>query len=48
MWHFCCSVDVVVIGCGQQHVVVVGRDGDVYSWGQGQRGQLGLGTEDCQ
>ncbi|KAK7492848.1 hypothetical protein BaRGS_00015986, partial [Batillaria attramentaria] len=44
------SVDVVVVTCGPRHVAVVGREGGVFCWGQGDRGQLGLGTEDshCQ
>ncbi|XP_018009884.1 serine/threonine-protein kinase Nek8-like [Hyalella azteca] len=42
------SVDVAGLSCGQQHVVVVGSEGDVYSWGKGQSGRLGQGNEeDC-
>ena len=42
------TVDVAAIACGHRHVVVVGGGGEVYSWGQGQGGQLGLGhEEDC-
>ncbi|XP_037090867.1 serine/threonine-protein kinase Nek8-like [Pollicipes pollicipes] len=42
------TVDVSAIACGRRHVVVVGGSGEVYSWGQGQGGQLGLGhEEDC-
>lgn len=42
------TVDVSAIACGPRHVVVVGGSGEVYSWGQGQGGQLGLGhEEDC-
>ncbi|XP_043239693.1 serine/threonine-protein kinase Nek8-like [Amphibalanus amphitrite] len=42
------TVDVAAIACGRRHVVVVGGGGEVYSWGQGQGGQLGLGhEEDC-
>ncbi|KAF2367178.1 Protein kinase domain [Trinorchestia longiramus] len=40
------SVDVAGLSCGQQHVVVVGSEGDVYSWGKGQGGRLGQGHED--
>merc|ERR1719336_3625503 len=40
------SVDVVGVGAGAEHVVVVGGQGDVYAWGRGQGGRLGLGTEE--
>ena len=42
------SVDVVSVGCGSEHVVVVGGRGDVYSWGRGQAGRLGLNSEEDQ
>ncbi|XP_012937764.1 uncharacterized protein LOC101851545 [Aplysia californica] len=42
------SVDVVAIACGLKHVVVLGRDGEVMSWGNGSHGQLGLGSEESQ
>ena len=42
------SVDVVDVGCGSEHVVVVGGRGDIYSWGRGQSGRLGLNSEDDQ
>ena len=42
------SVDVVDVGCGAEHVVVVGGRGDVYSWGRGQAGRLGLNSEEDQ
>ena len=33
---------------GPEHVVVVGGQGDVYAWGRGHKGRLGLGhEEDC-
>ncbi|CAL4067725.1 unnamed protein product, partial [Meganyctiphanes norvegica] len=42
------SVDVSEISCGSHHVVVVSGDGDVYTWGRGDGGRLGLGhEEDC-
>lgn len=42
------SVHVTAIACGQEHVVVVGSQGDVYSWGRGSEGRLGLDhEEDC-
>ena len=38
----------VAIACGNEHVVVVGEKGDVYAWGRGSGGRLGLGhEEDC-
>ncbi|XP_068168691.1 probable E3 ubiquitin-protein ligase HERC3 isoform X4 [Antennarius striatus] len=33
------------VACGSQHFVTLTRDGQVYTWGQGSRGQLGLGEE---
>ncbi|CAG0889811.1 unnamed protein product [Darwinula stevensoni] len=43
------SVDVNAVACGNKHVVIVGSEGDVYSWGKGEGGRLGLGHEDdCQ
>jgi alpha-tubulin suppressor-like RCC1 family protein len=42
------SVDVSAVACGPEHVVVVGGQGDVYAWGRGLKGRLGLGhEEDC-
>ena len=35
-----CIVDV---HCGESHTVALSRDGDVYTWGGGSMGQLGLG-----
>ncbi|CAH1787997.1 unnamed protein product [Owenia fusiformis] len=40
------SVDVVAVSCGPQHVVVVGSNGEIYSWGKGAHGRLGLGNEE--
>ncbi|KAK7101348.1 hypothetical protein V1264_024139 [Littorina saxatilis] len=42
------SVDVVAVSCGGHHMAVVEREGEVYCWGQGDKGQLGLGSEDNQ
>ena len=44
----CCSVDVRSIACGPHHVIAVGSDGDVYSWGRATDGCLGLGNDDNQ
>ncbi|XP_033116880.1 uncharacterized protein LOC117116878 isoform X2 [Anneissia japonica] len=40
------SVDVTSIDCGPHHVVAVGADGEVFSWGVGKDGRLGLGDEE--
>ncbi|XP_021355161.1 uncharacterized protein LOC110451456 [Mizuhopecten yessoensis] len=42
------SVDVISVACGPKHVVVVGSDGEIFSWGCGGDGRLGLGNEDNQ
>ncbi|XP_025077734.1 serine/threonine-protein kinase Nek9-like isoform X3 [Pomacea canaliculata] len=34
------------VSCGDSHVVVLTRYGDVYTWGNGELGKLGLGSED--
>lgn len=42
------SIDVSAVACGPEHVVVVSGKGDVYAWGKGEGGRLGLGNEeDC-
>eukprot|EP00094_Tigriopus_californicus_P004958 TCALIF_04774-PA protein Name:"Similar to nek8 Serine/threonine-protein kinase Nek8 (Danio rerio)" AED:0.11 eAED:0.12 QI:30/0.66/0.28/0.85/0.83/0.71/7/0/1060 len=42
------TIDVAAVACGPEHVVVVGGKGDVYAWGRGKNGRLGLGhEEDC-
>lgn len=40
------SVDVCAIGCGPHHVAVVSGEGEVYAWGRGDGGRLGLGHEE--
>uniref|UniRef100_A0A0G4HAM8 Uncharacterized protein n=1 Tax=Chromera velia CCMP2878 TaxID=1169474 RepID=A0A0G4HAM8_9ALVE len=35
----------VQVSCGYMHVLVLSMDGCVFSWGQGLRGQLGLGLD---
>ncbi|XP_053387860.1 uncharacterized protein LOC123541853 [Mercenaria mercenaria] len=44
------SVDVISVACGPSHVVVVGSEGEIFAWGQGADGRLGLGNEEnhCQ
>uniref|UniRef100_A0A3P9IZ44 non-specific serine/threonine protein kinase n=1 Tax=Oryzias latipes TaxID=8090 RepID=A0A3P9IZ44_ORYLA len=37
---------VQLVSCGDNHVVVLTRDKDIYSWGCGEYGRLGLESED--
>jgi len=39
------EVDVVNVACGSKHVVALCDDGQVFSWGCGVDGKLGLGSE---
>jgi alpha-tubulin suppressor-like RCC1 family protein len=34
----------IAVSCGTAHSVVITADGEVFSWGAGSDGQLGLGT----
>ncbi|CAL1543886.1 unnamed protein product, partial [Lymnaea stagnalis] len=34
------------VACGDAHVVALTRYGDIYTWGSGEYGKLGLGSED--
>jgi len=40
------DVDVASVACGPEHVVVVSGKGDVYAWGRGEGGRLGLDCEE--
>lgn len=40
------SVDVIYIDAGPNHVVAVGSDGEVFTWGHGGSGRLGHGREE--
>eukprot|EP00794_Sanderia_malayensis_P005950 gene5950-6640_t len=40
------NLKVLQVDCGDAHVVALADDGEVYTWGCGQYGRLGLGTED--
>lgn len=40
------NLRVLQVDCGDAHVVALANDGEVYTWGCGQYGRLGLGTED--
>ncbi|XP_041794818.1 probable E3 ubiquitin-protein ligase HERC4 isoform X2 [Chelmon rostratus] len=37
------NIPVSHVACGSQHSVALTKDGQVYTWGQDSRGQLGLG-----
>jgi len=45
---YCISVNVTSLAAGPQHVLAVGSEGQVFSWGQGAHGRLGLGTDSNQ
>ncbi|XP_025423778.1 serine/threonine-protein kinase Nek8 isoform X2 [Sipha flava] len=46
--EFLLKVDVVKISCGNHHVVALTNEGQLYAWGRGNYGQLGLGNlQDC-
>lgn len=38
-------LDVQHIACGQRHAVLVTKQGEIYSWGEEDRGRLGHGVE---
>jgi len=42
------NYDVLVVGCGENHVIVLMTDGSIFAWGLGQNGRLGLGNEENQ
>ncbi len=39
-------MDVIAIAAGPHHVVAVGSESEVFSWGRGEAGRLGLGNEE--
>lgn len=43
---FLAHCQVSQVSCGENHVVILTDDNQVYSWGCGEFGRLGLGTED--
>ncbi|XP_001946936.3 serine/threonine-protein kinase Nek8 [Acyrthosiphon pisum] len=45
---FLLKVDVVKISCGNYHLAALTNEGQLYTWGRGNHGQLGLGNlQDC-
>lgn len=38
--------EVTQISCGASHVIAVTNEHEVFSWGRGDNGRLGLGTQD--
>ena len=38
------DLDVYSLGLGRSHAALITADGDVYTWGKGDQGQLGLGS----
>uniref|UniRef100_A0A8C2PY68 non-specific serine/threonine protein kinase n=1 Tax=Cyprinus carpio TaxID=7962 RepID=A0A8C2PY68_CYPCA len=39
--------ELVQVSCGASHVLAVTSEREVFSWGRGDNGQLGLATQDC-
>jgi alpha-tubulin suppressor-like RCC1 family protein len=39
------GIEVTKVVCGNTHTLALTKDGDVYSWGFGTSGCLGLGPE---
>ncbi|XP_042717606.1 E3 ubiquitin-protein ligase MYCBP2 isoform X22 [Chrysemys picta bellii] len=46
--HFDCELRAVQVSCGFHHSVVLMENGDVYTFGYGQHGQLGHGDVNCR
>ena len=42
------NYDVCVVGCGEAHAVTLMSDGNIFTWGCGCDGRLGLGNETNQ
>ncbi|XP_048375454.1 serine/threonine-protein kinase Nek8 isoform X3 [Sphaerodactylus townsendi] len=42
------AIKVIMVGCGDAFTVVVGADGEVYTWGKSARGRLGRKDEEMQ
>ena len=44
-----CYADVIhdaQVSCGEAHVIALTKSGEVYTWGCGEFGRLGIGNED--
>uniref|UniRef100_UPI00398EC591 probable E3 ubiquitin-protein ligase HERC4 isoform X2 n=1 Tax=Pristiophorus japonicus TaxID=55135 RepID=UPI00398EC591 len=41
------EVNVIQVACGNNHSLVLSKDGRLFAWGQNTYGQLGLGTEEA-
>ena len=39
-------MDIISVACGPQHVVAVGSESEVFTWGCGADGRLGNGSEE--
>jgi alpha-tubulin suppressor-like RCC1 family protein len=45
-WLQCCSftrLKIIQIACGESHTIALGVDGELFAWGAGDGGRLGLG-----
>lgn len=45
-WLQCCSftrLKIIQIACGESHTMALGVDGELFAWGAGDGGRLGLG-----
>ena len=40
---FSLGCKIIQIACGAANILALGANGDIYSWGEGSSGQLGLG-----
>lgn len=38
---------ITLVSCGRAHSMAVNEQGQVFAWGAGERGQLGLGTTEA-
>ncbi|XP_050538275.1 serine/threonine-protein kinase Nek8-like [Daktulosphaira vitifoliae] len=46
--EFLLKLDIVKISCGNHHVAALTNEGQMYTWGRGNHGQLGVGNlQDC-
>ena len=39
--------NITTISCGSSHSAAISVDGELYTWGQGNYGRLGHGTDTC-